>query len=184
MKGLSLLLMLCLMLALTPGCGSEPAVPADTGAVGSLETDVGAETPYRPDWSDLTAEGLDEDDFLEKLDIACLQDVAAKLQSVVEETQAEERADQSVILSEGPARAFQKEQYLAVIAMGERAELPLYYILYRSPNDGMYEYLCAVALSELTGLDLMDASGDHHAWTSGKGYLALFQAHMAETRTE
>ena len=184
MKEFSLLLMLCLMLTLSPGCGSEPAVPADTGPVGSLGTDSGTEAPYRSDWSDLTADGLDEDAFLPKLDTACLQDVAAKLQSLVEEEVAEEEKDRDLILSEGPARIFQKEQYRAVIGMGERAAMPLYYILYRSPNDGMYEYLCAVALSELTGLDFMDASGDHYAWTSGKGYLALSQAYMAETRTK
>lgn len=184
MKELSLLLMMCLMLTLSPGCGSEPTAPADTGPVGSIEMDGGTETPSRPDWSDLTADGLDEDAFRPKLDTALLQDIAAKLQSVVEETQAEERADQSIILSEGPARVFRKEQYLDVIGMGERAELPLYYILYKSPNDGLYEYLCAVALSQLTGLDFMDASGDHYAWTSGKGYLALFQTYMAGTRTE
>ena len=56
--------------------------------------------------------------------------------------------------------------------------MPLYYILYKSEGDDMYEYICAVALSELTGLDFMNESGEYYDWSSGKEYLELFQQYM------
>ena len=64
--------------------------------------------------------------------------------------------------------------------MGDKAKMPLYYILYKSPNNDMYEYICAVALSELTGLDFMKESGDYYDWTSGKEYLELFNKYIVD----
>ena len=135
---------------------------------------------YTADWSDITVSGLDENSFVKKLDTEVLQNIAAKLQSLVEEELAEERENQEIILSEGFTRVFKKELYLEVIDMGNKAEMPLYYILYKSPNNDMYEYICAVALSELTGLDFMNESGDYYDWSSGKEYLELFNEYMLQ----
>ena len=57
--------------------------------------------------------------------------------------------------------------------------MPLYFILYKSPNNGLYEYMCATALSELTGLSLMEESGAPYGWTNAKEYLVLFNEYMA-----
>lgn len=141
---------------------------------------IGTDSSYIVDWSDITVDGLDEDSFIHKLDTEVLQDVAAKLQSLVDEELAEEKENPEITYSEGFTRVFKKELYLEVIDMGNKAVMPLYYILYKSPNNGMYEFICAVALSKLTGFDFMNESGDYYNWASGKEYLELFNKYMLE----
>lgn len=143
---------------------------------------IEADSTCSVDWSDITGNGLDEESFLRKLDTEVLQDIAEKLQSLVAEELAEEEENTEIILSEGFTRVFQKERYLEVIAMGDKAQMPLYYILYKSLNNEMYEHICAVALSELTGLDFMNESGEYYDWASGKEYLELFEAYMINTK--
>lgn len=43
---------------------------------------------------------------------------------------------------------------------------PLYLILYKSPNAGMYEYICAQALYELSGYEF--------EWENSKEFLEKF----------
>ena len=66
--------------------------------------------------------------------------------------------------------------------MGERAEMPLYYIIYKSDSNGMYEHICATALSELTGFRFMDDSGSYMQWSTAKEYLELFNAYIIRER--
>lgn len=146
----------------------------------STETDLSCIV----DWSDITVNGLNEDSFVQKLDTEVLQEVAAKLQFLVEEELAEEKENPEIILSESFTRVFQKDIYHEVIAMGDKAQMPLYYILYKSPNNVMYEHICAVALSELTGLDFMNESGNYYDWSSGKEYLELFNKYMIENQSK
>lgn len=182
MKRMSLLLITGLMAIMLSGCKWNNTISKDTSteATSPIETD----TSYIVDWSDITVSGLDENAFIQKLDTELLQDVAAKLQSLVDEELAEEDENPGIILSEGFVRVFKKELYLEVIDMGDKAEMPLYYILYKSPNNEMYEYICAVALSELTGLDFMNESGDYYDWASGKEYLELFNAYMIDNQSK
>ncbi len=182
MKRMSLLLITGLMAIMLSGCKWNNTISKDTSteATSPIETD----SSYIVDWSDITVSGLDENAFIQKLDTELLQDIAAKLQSLVDEEMAEEDENPGIILSEGFVRVFKKELYLEVIDMGDKAEMPLYYILYKSPNNEMYEYICAVALSELTGLDFMNESGDYYDWASGKEYLELFNAYMIDNQSE
>ena len=182
MKRILLLLITGLMAIMLSGCKWNNTISKDTSteSTTSIETD----SSYIVDWSDITVSGLDENAFIQKLDTELLQDIAAKLQSLVDEELAEEDENPEIILSEGFARVFKKELYLEVIDMGDKAEMPLYYILYKSPNNEMYEYICAVALSELTGLDFMNESGDYYDWTSGKEYLELFNAYMIDNQSK
>ena len=131
------------------------------------------------DWSDITADGLDEASFYKKLDTDLLQEISAKFQALIEEEEAEERENPEIVITEGWTRIFRKKGYKEVISLGEKAEMPLYFILYKSPNNGLYEYMCATALSELTGLSLMEESGAPYGWTNAKEYLELFNEYMA-----
>lgn len=137
---------------------------------------------YESDWSDISNGELDEESFIQKLDTDTLKEVAVELQALVDEEIAEEKENPDIILSEGYARVFRKEQYLKVLDMGERAEMPLYYILYKSEYDGMYEHICANALSELTGLVFMNESGNYRDWSTGKEYLKLFNEYMSNDK--
>lgn len=143
-----------------------------------------ADTVYHADWSDITADGLDEASFYEKLDTDLLQEIAAKFQSLIEEEKEEEEENPEIVITEGFMRIFQKEKYKEVISLGERAEMPLYFILYKSPNNGLYEYMCATALSELTGLDFLEESGTTYGWSNAKEYLELFNKYMASKQDD
>ena len=55
-------------------------------------------------------------------------------------------------MTEGWTRIFGKKQYKEVVEMGKPAMKPLYWILYKSQNNGQYEYLCAAALCEISGI--------------------------------
>ena len=181
------LLVITLIIITLSGCKSnitayEDSVSKSFGSevISGEDESLVADSSYIVDWSDITADGLDEDSFVQKLDSEVLQDVAEKLQSLVDEELAEEGENPQIILSEGFTRVFKKELYREVIAMGDKAKMPLYYILYKSPNNDMYEYICAVALSELTGLDFMNESGDYYDWTSDKEYLELFNKYIVD----
>ena len=133
---------------------------------------------HAPDWSAITENGLDEEKFLEKMNVKDLEAIASELQTLMDEVVEEEKENPAIVITEGYPRVFQKAQYQKVIDMGEKAEMPLYYILYKSNHNGMYEHICAAALSSLTGLVFMDDSGAYMQWSSGKEYLELFNAYM------
>lgn len=187
MKRGCFLLVITLIIITLSGCKSNITAYEDSVSTSSHSDVISGEdesvvtdSSYIVDWSDITVNGLDEDSFVQKLDSEVLQDVAENLQSLVDEELAEEEENPEIILSEGFTRVFKKDLYREVIAMGDKAKMPLYYILYKSPNNDMYEYICAVALSELTGLDFMNESGDYYDWTSGKEYLELFNKYIVD----
>lgn len=155
----------------------------DNETVDNEEHDIASDSnEYELDWSDISNGELNEESFVQKLDADTLKEVASELQALVDEEIAEEKENPDIILTEGFARVFRKEQYLRVIDMGESAEMPLYYILYKSEYDGMYEYICANALSELTGFEFMNESGDYREWSTGKEYLKLFNDYMGNDK--
>ena len=57
--------------------------------------------------------------------------------------------------------------------MGKPAIKPLYYILYKSPNNGEYEYLCAKALQTISGITFDEENGTQ-GWSTAKQYFELF----------
>ena len=155
----------------------------DTETAENEEHDIASDSnEYKVDWSDISNGELNEESFLQKLDADTLKEVAAELQALVDEEIAEEKENPDIIVTEGFARVFRKEQYLRVLDMGKSAEMPLYYILYKSKYDGMYEYICANALSELTGVEFMNKLGDYREWSTGKEYLKLFNEYMGHDK--
>ena len=58
--------------------------------------------------------------------------------------------------------------------MGEAAMKPLYLILYKSQNAGLYEYICANALYELSGYDF--------EWANSKEFMENFNKKIIENR--
>lgn len=57
--------------------------------------------------------------------------------------------------------------------MGNQAVKPLYWIIYKSENQGMYEQICALALDKLSGYDF-DEDGDGIKWSTSKEFLEEF----------
>lgn len=124
-------------------------------------------------WFEITEDGVNEELFLENLDTEVLETVAAELQALVEEEVEAEQANPEIVITEGWTRVFESRQYEKVLDMGESAMKPLYWIIYKSPNAGLYEYICAAALYELSGYDFTDEDGDL-TWNNSKEFLDRF----------
>lgn len=125
------------------------------------------------DWSAITADGVNEELFVKKMDMENLEYVAQELQTLVEEEYEDERANPEILLTEGWTRVFNNEHYKNVIAMGDSAMMPLYWIIYKSSNSGQYEYICATALYELSGYDFSYSDGTLK-WSTSEELLKLF----------
>ena len=57
--------------------------------------------------------------------------------------------------------------------MGNAAAKPLYLILYKSPHQGLYEYICCMALERITKVEIED-------WESAKDFIEQFGSKILE----
>lgn len=126
------------------------------------------------EWDEISKDGVDEALYLKNLDMKLLEKIAANLQSAVDEEAKEEQENPEIVLTEGWTRIFNKKQYKAVVDMGKLAMKPLYWILYKSENNGQYEYLCAMALQKISKITFEDEETGAMGWETAKEYLDLF----------
>ena len=132
-------------------------------------------------WLEITEDGVNEELYLENLDAEVLEAVATKLRALVEEEVEAERENPEIVITEGWTRVFDSEQYNEVLNMGVSAMKPLYWIIYKSPNAGMYEYICATALYELSGYDFTNEDGSL-TWVNSKEFLDRFNEKILSDR--
>ncbi len=125
-------------------------------------------------WEEITKDGVNEELLLKNVDEEVLTEIATELQTLVEEAKAEERANPEIVITEGWTRVWEYERYKKVLNIGSPAMKPLYLIIYKSPNAGEYEYLCAKILYELSGSDF--------DWTNAKEFLEKFNQKIIEAR--
>ena len=132
-------------------------------------------------WLEITEDGVNEELFLENSDAEILEAIATELQALVEEEAEAERANPEILITEGWTRVFVSQQYNKVLNMGEAAMKPLYWMIYKSPNVGMYEYICANALYELSGYDFTNEDGSL-TWNNSKEFLDRFNEKILNDR--
>ena len=108
----------------------------------------------------ITANGVNEELLIKNVDKDILAEVSTELQILVDEAYEEERENPEILITEGWARVFNYERFKKVIDIGKPAMKPLYLIIYKSPNRGEYEYLCAYALYKISGYDFEWATTD------------------------
>lgn len=154
---------------------SEPAKIEDVLKIQLLDDEIKEEVK----WDEITANGIDENLFLENLNMDDLKYIATELQTLVQEESEAERTNPEIVLAEGWVRVFNSERYKNVINMGSSAMKPLYWIIYKSENAGMYEYICATALSELYGFDSTNEDGTL-TWSNSKDFLEQFNKKILE----
>ena len=133
------------------------------------------------EWDEISESGVNEDLLLENMDINLLQEIARNLQGAIEEETNEERENPEIVITEGWTRVFNKEGYKNVINIGKPAMKPLYYILYKSPNNGLYEYLCATALQEISGIGYQKGNSIYD-WNNAKEYLEIFTEEIIKNK--
>ncbi len=111
-------------------------------------------------WKEITVNGVNEKLLIKNVDNDILAEVSTELQALVDEAYEEERENPEILITEGWARVFNYDRFKKVIDIGKPAMKPLYLIIYKSPNRGEYEYLCAYALYKISGYDFEWATTD------------------------
>ena len=111
-------------------------------------------------WEEITEDGVNEELLLQNIDIDILNQIGSELQTLVKEAYEEEKANPEILITEGWARVLNYERFQKVLDIGTPAMKPLYLIIYKSPNRGEYEYLCAYALYKISGYDFDWATTD------------------------
>ena len=130
------------------------------------------------EWDEITEEGVNEELLFQNVDTKDLEKISTLLQSLTAEIAQKEKEDINFYLSAGWYQyALDSEQYNEVINMGNDAIKPLYLIIYKSPNQGSYEYICAMALSKLVDFDDTTES-----WSTSKEFLEKFNQKVISNR--
>ena len=125
-------------------------------------------------WNEILADGVDEEKLMEAVDTAVLERVAALLQELTGEIEKREREDPEFAFGAGwYTYTFESEQFQEVLEMGNAAAKPLYLILYKSPHQGLYEYICCMALERITKVEIED-------WESAKDFIEQFGSKILE----
>ncbi|MBQ5968536.1 MAG: hypothetical protein IJL52_00280 [Clostridia bacterium] len=166
-------------LLLLSACGTA-ATPQEATNADADMTNAADVTDADP-WAAITEDGVDEEAFFAALDQTVLTEVAQKLQTAVDEEAAAEEANPELFLTEGWIRIFDSPQYRDVLALGKEAMPALYWIVYKSDRNGLYEFVCANALYELSGYDFTIADGVRQ-WDNAKALLPLFNQKILEER--
>lgn len=119
------------------------------------------------EWDEITEKGVNEEQLLQNVKDENLEKIAELLQSLSTEIAQKEKEDINFYLSAGWFKyVLDSKQFNEVINMGNDAAKPLYMIIYKSPNQGSYEYICAMALSRIVDFD-----SESDPWSTSKDFL-------------
>ena len=130
------------------------------------------------EWNEITEDGVNEKLLVQNVNIKDLEKIATLLQSLSEEIAQKEKEDINFYLSAGWYKyTLDSQQFNEVISMGNEAIKPLYLIIYKSPNQGSYEYICTMALSKLVDFDDVTDS-----WSTSKKFLEKFNKKVISNR--
>lgn len=124
-------------------------------------------------WHEITGEELEEDIFLENLDIDLLEIIAEQFQSLVGEIDAHQYEDpESVLRGDWITDYRDSIQYNYIVDLGIEAVKPMYYILYKSEQAGLYEYIICSAINDITKYDF--SYSDNYRWSNAYEFRQLY----------
>ncbi len=147
----------------------------------SAESEEITDTIVTDSWEHVTLDGItDEKAFLDGTTEEIRNIVSDNLQQLCDKIAKEEQNDPNFI-SEGKWFEYfvTSEEYQTVLELEESALNPLYFIIYKSENQGLYEYICSYAIYEISGLK--DSDNDI-TWSTSKEFLDLFTEKIIEHR--
>ena len=170
MRRILLIIFCCMMLFSFVGCKEKD----DVNIVDSNHQHNDSNEQSKIKWDEISSNGLDEKKLIENIDEGILEDIAALLQELASEIGIKEREDPEFAMSAGWfTYTLDSEQFKKVVEMGDKAAKPLYLIIYKSPNQGLFEYICAMALNEITNCNNND-------WKTSKEFLNIFNEYILE----
>jgi hypothetical protein len=181
-------ILLLLILVLATSCqdkiSSEPSIELNMENSDDVEIIQNEDNDYiEPDnitdtevisiaweWAGISEGGINEDEFIATLDWNQFELIALELQTLSSEILQKQREDpESVLRGDWYDDIKNSEHYISVVDMAENAQKPLYWIIFKSENQGLYEYICSMALDEIYGHDFTEES--EFGWTRSKEFL-------------
>lgn len=164
MKKITIIILCLLMSFLFSGCKAENSL----NIIYNKQPDSDTSEQEGLNWPEISSDGLDEEMLIENVDGAALEEIATSLQELTDEIETEQRENPEFAMSaEWYTYALESNEYKEIVGMGNKAAKALYLIIYKSPNQGLFEYICAMALNEITGFD-------NDEWKTSKEFLNLF----------
>lgn len=184
------MILVCGSLLMLPGCRSaespqavrpenrQTRSSADAGAVRLSD----ASDQNRITWPEMSDDGVDEVLLIKNINQDDLEYIATELEALTKMITDKGERDQSYWLTaDWYTDAQNSQMYQNVLDMGAAAMKPLYLIIYKSPNTGLYEYICAMTLDELSGYDFSNENPGE-VWANLKDFLALFDQKVLAER--
>lgn len=127
------------------------------------------------DWKEISKNGVDETLLIKNIDEKVLTYVAKQLQNLCDEIGEKGRKDKFYWLTgQWYNDVVYSKQYISVILLGKKAMKPLFLIIYKSKQAGMYEWVCSKALDEISGFDF--------SWSNSKEFLKAFTDKIIEQK--
>ena len=180
-----LVAILCMMDVWQEGGTAEKAEEVEAAQTDETEAQAFAdgEGPGEITWDETGEDGtVDEVLLIENTDTETLTYVAQQLQDLCSEIGEKGEKDKTYWLTgQWYSDATGSEQYANVVSLGEKAEKPLFLIIWKSENAGMYEWVCSRALDEISGLDFSEENNGA-GWRDSKEFLEMFIRRIAEQR--
>lgn len=125
-------------------------------------------------WNEITKNGVNEELLIKNMNKQTLTYIAQQLQDIV--TKIYEKGEREKfywLTGQWFNDLMGSKQYRNVISLGNKAMKPLFLIIYKSKDAGMYEWACSKALTELSGLDFSDVNNGC-GWGNSREFLELF----------
>lgn len=126
-------------------------------------------------WDEITPEGVDEQKLIENINKADLEKIATLLQNLSHEIGEKQKEPEFYFSGQWYSYMLESKQFNEVLNMENDALKPLYLIVYKSPNQYLYEYICCMAIQKITNYEVGD-------WNTSKDFLEKFNKYICDNR--
>ena len=133
------------------------------------------------DWKEVSKNGVDETLLIKNIDEKVLTYVAKQLQNLCDEIGEKGVKDKYYRLTGWYNDVIYSKQYKSVVSLGKKAMKPLFLIIYKSKQAGMYEWVCSKALDEISGFDFSGLNNGA-GWSNSREFLKAFTDKIIEQK--
>ena len=126
-------------------------------------------------WNEITRDGVNEQELFENVNSDDLEKIARLFQSLSDEIKEKQKDPDFYFSGQWYNYILESKQFNEVLNMGNNALKPLYLIVYKSPNQYLYEYICCMAIQKITGYEIGD-------WNTSKNFLEKFNKYICDNR--
>ena len=126
-------------------------------------------------WNEISEEGVNEQELFESVNLDDLERIATLFQSLSKEIGEKQKDPDFYFSGQWYHFILESSQFQEVLNMGENALKPLYFIVYKSPNQYLYEYICCMAIQKITDYEIED-------WNTSKDFLEKFNKYICDHR--